>query len=42
MGLLKERKKELLLGVLLIAIAVVVWQNLGGRAPVRVVFDTVR
>src|SRR3989442_640683 len=34
MGMLKERKKELLLGALLIAIAVVVWQNLaGGGAP---------
>ncbi|OLD64414.1 MAG: hypothetical protein AUI47_06070 [Acidobacteria bacterium 13_1_40CM_2_68_5] len=35
MGMLKERKKELLLGALLVAIAVVVWQNLaGGGAPV--------
>src|SRR3989442_6095278 len=30
MGLLMERKKELLLGALLVAISVVVWQNLAG------------
>src|SRR2546428_11559579 len=35
MGMLKERKKELMLGALLVAIAVVVWQNLaGGGGPV--------
>ena len=35
MGMLKERKKELLLGAILVAIAVVVWQNLaGGGVPV--------
>src|SRR5437867_7372369 len=37
MNFLKERRKELLLGAILVAIAVVVWQNLaGGAAPAGV------
>jgi len=40
MDFLKERRKELLLGALLVAIAVVVWQNLaGGSAPVGLGMD---